>query len=68
MNEFDEYKAKRTGVNALPGGGRLNFGCQDAAWIAQILRRRYDGALNEALPESFVGLLQELDRKTDADH
>lgn len=66
MNEFDENKAKSTAErnDGPPGIGRQNLTRVDSTWISQVLRRRYDSALNEALPDSFVALLEELDRKT----
>jgi hypothetical protein len=65
MNEFDENKAKLAPQqNNGPPGGRQNLTRIDSTWISQVLRRRYDSALSEALPESFVALLDELDRKT----
>ncbi len=66
MNEFDENKAKLAPQqnNDPIGDGRQNLTRLDSTWISQVLRRRYDSALSEALPESFVALLDELDRKT----
>lgn len=66
MNEFDENKAKLASQqnNSPPGVGRQNLTRIDSTWISHVLRRRYDSALSEALPESFVALLDELDRKT----
>jgi hypothetical protein len=66
MNEFDENKAKLEPQqdNGPLGAGRQNLTRVDSTWISQVLRRRYDSALSEALPESFVALLDELDRKT----
>jgi hypothetical protein len=64
MNEFDENKAKLTTDKNGPPAGRQNLTRLDSTWISQVLRRRYDSALTEALPDSFVALLDELDRKT----
>jgi hypothetical protein len=66
MNEIDENKAKATSEHneGSLGTGRHNLTRVDSSWISQVLRRRYDSALTEALPESFVALLDELDRKT----
>lgn len=66
MSDFDENKAKlaRDQSNRAPDTGRSNMTRADSTWISQVLRRRYDAALSEALPESFIALLDELDRKT----
>lgn len=66
MNDFDEDKEKVASQqnNGPPGAGRQNLTRLDSTWISQVLRRRYDSALSEALPESFVALLDELDRKS----
>jgi hypothetical protein len=70
MSDFDENKAKSAAEqsNAPLGVGRQNLTRLDSTWISQVLRRRYDSALTEELPESFVALLDELDRKTKTSH
>ena len=65
MSDFDENKGKRT-ADRLEGplaGVKPAIGRADSAWIGQVLRRRYDSALTEELPDSFIALLDELDRK-----
>lgn len=66
MSDFDENKAKRASnrVGHPPTGVKPPLGRADSSWIGQVLRRRYDAALTEELPESFLVLLDELDRKT----
>lgn len=62
MSDFDESKARRTASHSAPAKQRpAERG--DARWIGQVLRRRYDVALTEELPASFLTLLEELDRK-----
>ena len=66
MSEFDENKAKRAVERRdRPPGVKPVLGRADSTWIGQVLRRRYDSALTEELPESFIALLDELDRKTE---
>lgn len=66
MSDFDENKAKFASdrSNRSGGTGHSAITRVGSTWISEVLRRRYDAALNEALPESFVALLDELDRKT----
>jgi Anti-sigma factor NepR len=69
MSDFDENKGKPA-VDRLsrpPAGIKTPLSRADSTWIGQMLRRRYDSALTEELPESFVALLDELDRKTKED-
>jgi hypothetical protein len=66
MSDFDENKGKRAAdrMHRPPAGIKAPLSRADSTWIGQVLRRRYDSALTEELPESFVALLDELDRKT----
>jgi len=66
MSDFDENKGKRAvgRTDRPPAGAKPALSRADSTWIGQVLRRRYDAALTEELPESFIALLDELDRKT----
>lgn len=65
MSDFDENKGKRVvGRTDRPFGAKPTLSRADSTWIGQVLRQRYDAALTEELPDSFVALLDELDRKT----
>ena len=66
MSDFDEHKGKRalSRTDRAPTGVKPTLSRADSTWIGQVLRRRYDAALTEELPESFIALLDELDRKT----
>jgi hypothetical protein len=64
MSEFDENKGKRSAERLdRPPAAVRPMGRADSVWIGQVLRRRYDSALSEQLPDSFIALLDELDRK-----
>lgn len=64
MSDFDEDKGKRVMARMdRPFGGKPPLSRADSTWIGQILRQRYDSALSEELPDSFIALLDELDRK-----
>ena len=65
MSDFDENKGKRVVARTdRLAGVKPTLSRADSTWIGQVLRRRYDAALTEELPESFIALLDELDRKT----
>jgi hypothetical protein len=65
MSNFDEDKGKRAvSRTERPLAVKPTLTRADSTWIGQVLRKRYDAALTEELPESFTVLLDELDRKT----
>jgi hypothetical protein len=50
-----------------PPGGRRGPGARKEDWIANQLRRVYDEALNEQIPQKMIDLLNALDEGDEAD-
>jgi hypothetical protein len=50
-----------------PPGGRRTPGARKEDWIASQLRHVYDEALNEAIPQNMIDLLNALDASDSAD-
>jgi len=50
-----------------PPGGRRSPGARKEDWIASQLRRVYDEALHEAIPQDMIDLLNALDEANPAD-
>jgi hypothetical protein len=65
MNDWTDRKTKQAGARDNAARTKPEFAREhsNVKKISDLLHHLYDGALSEPLPDSFVALLETLDRK-----
>jgi hypothetical protein len=61
VDQTVKSEASSAGGQKPAAGGRRGHGSRKEDWIAQNLRRVYDDALNEDIPQEMLDLLNALD-------